>query len=253
MPPLCLHLSIAKEAARLMKNRVVDENMGGYAYGATLPDIHIIANLRREETHFFDLSREEYVSGAKAMFRIHPELADTTALDNAAKSVIAGYLSHLITDEIWILDIYRPFFGGTSKLAHNAMANMLDKLVQYELDCREREVRTAMEGIRTSIQLWEPWYELGFIDRKAMIEWRDFVCSAATREPNSALFPYFARRFLIPRMEVDEKKLEQFFASMQSNLEWVIQYITPERLAAFRESAVSKSVALAKEYLDEDN
>jgi len=252
MPPLCLHLSIVKEAAELLQNPILDQNMGGYAFGATLPDVHIITGLDREETHFFDLSKEDYKSGTKTIFEAHPHLAQVEKLDGATKSVVAGYLSHLITDEIWIVDIYRPFFGNSSPLRENAMANMFDKLIQYELDRREREGRAAMEEIRSCVIGWEPGDDIDFIDRHALIEWRDFVCAAAIREPNLALFPFFAKRFLLPRLEVDPTQLEQFFSSLHANLEWVIQYVTPERLAAFREKTVSQSVGLAREYLGED-
>jgi len=132
------------------------------------------------------------------------------------------------------------------------MANMFDKLIQYELDRREREGRAAMEEIRSCVIGWEPGDDIDFIDRHALIEWRDFVCAAAIREPNLALFPFFAKRFLLPRLEVDPTQLEQFFSSLHANLEWVIQYVTPERLAAFREKTVSQSVGLAREYLGED-
>ncbi len=252
MPPLCLHLSIVSEAATLLHNTILEQNMGGYAFGATLPDVHIITCLNREETHFFDLSKEDCESGTKTIFKAHPHLAQIETLDDATKSVVAGYLSHLITDEIWILDIYRPFFSNSSPLRDNAMANMFDKLIQYELDRREREDRAAMGKIRTYIIDWQPGDDIDFIDKHALIEWRDFVCAAATREPNLALFPFFAKRFLLPRLEVDNTQLEQFFSALNTNLEWVIQYVTPERLAAFREKAVSQSVGLAREYLGEN-
>ena len=252
MPPLGLHLGIVKEAAAQLQHRIVDRYMGGYAIGATLPDIQIMTSLRREETHFFDLDREEYESGTERIFEAHPELAETARLDDDVKSVVAGYLSHLITDEIWILDVYRPLFGSSSPLRENAMANMMDKLVQYELDRREREDRTTMETIRATVRDWEPIDPLGLVDKHVMSQWRDFVCSAAIREPNLALFPLFARRYLLHRMEVDETQLDEFFSSMDANLEWIIQYVTPERLAAFREKAIAQSVALAREYLRED-
>ena len=252
MPPLCLHLSIAKEAAELLHSPILDQNIGDYAFGATLPDVHIITSLNREETHFFDLTKENCESGTKNIFEAHPHLAQIERLCDATKSVVAGYLSHLITDEIWILEIYRPLFSDSSPLRENAMANMFDKLIQYELDRRERESRVAMETIRASVFGWEPEDDIDFIDRHVLIEWRDFVCAAAIREPNLALFPFFAKRFLAPRLELDPEQLEQFFSSLQSNLEWVIQYVTPERLTVFREKAVSQSVGLAREYLGED-
>ncbi len=252
MPPLGLHLAVVKEAAAQLQHPVVDRYMGSYAIGATLPDIQIVTSLRREETHFFDLDREEYQSGTERIFEAHPELAQTAGLDDDVKSLVAGYLSHLITDEIWILDVYRPLFGKSSPLGENAMANMMDKLVQYELDRRERENRTAMEAIRASVREWEPIDPLGLVDKQVMTQWRDFVCSAAIREPNLALFPLFARRYLLHRMEVDETQLDEFFSSMEASLEWIIEYVTPERLAAYREKAIAQSAALAAEYLNEN-
>lgn len=252
MPPLGLHLGIVKEAAARLRHPVVDRHMGGFAIGATLPDIQVVTSLRREETHFFDLDREEYYSGTQRIFEVHPGLAEASRLDDDVKSLVAGYLSHLITDEIWILDLYRPLFGTSSPLAENAMANMLDKLLQYELDRRERENRTVMETIRASVSDWEPIDPLGLVDEGVLREWRDFVCSAAIREPNLALFPLFARRYLLHRMKVDETQLDEFFSSMDANLAWTIEYVTPERLSAFREKAIAQSVALAREYLGED-
>jgi len=253
MPPLGLHLAVVKEAAAQLQHPIVDRCMGGYAIGATLPDIQIVTSLRREETHFFDLDSEEYHSGTERIFEVHPELADADGLDDEVKSLVAGYLSHLITDEIWIRDVYRPLFGKSSLLGENAMANMMDKLVQYELDRREREDRTAMEAIRATVRDWEPIDPLGLVDRHVMTQWRDFVCSAAIREPNLALFPLFARRYLLHRMNVDETQLDEFFSSMDDSLEWIVQYVTPERLVAFREKAIAQSVALAREYLGENH
>ncbi|MDY6916447.1 MAG: hypothetical protein SVP26_00625 [Chloroflexota bacterium] len=251
MPPLCLHVSIAREAAQLLGSPTLDQNFGGYAFGATLPDIHIIAKLSRTETHFFDLECEESASGTQAIFESHPCLARAKELDGTTRALVAGYLSHLITDEIWILDIYRPFFGRSSPLGENAMAQMYDKLVQYELDRREREARAEMESIRESILACQLGEDIALIGRGALLRWQDFVSSAVLREPNLNLFPYFARMFLLPRMELDPDELENFLESIDANLEWVIQYITPARLVAFRREAVSRSVALAREYLHE--
>ena len=251
MPPLCLHLGVAREAALVLRNPIVDANLGGYAIGSTVPDVQVITSLTREETHFFDLSEEECESGTKRIFEAHPHLGDTEKMDDAAKALVAGYLSHLITDELWILEVYRPLFSAASPLGDNVMANMLDKLVQYELDRREREDRAAMEAVRSSVLDWEPVDVLGFIEANLLAPWRDFVGSVAVREPDLGFFPAYARRYLLHRMNVDEEQLGDFFSTLDTTLEWTIQYVTPQRLTAFREKAVSLSVTLAREYLDE--
>jgi len=133
------------------------------------------------------------------------------------------------------------------------MANILDRLLQFGLDCREREDKAKMEEIRALICEWEPRVEVDFIDPPTLKQWRDFVCGMAGREPSLAFFPYFAQRYLLPRQNNDPQQLEQFLSSMPTKLEWAIQYVTPERLAAFRGKAIMQSVAAARGYLGEDS
>jgi len=253
MPPLCLHLSIAKEAAGLLRHPLIDQNMASYLIGTTSPDVHIIAGSTREETHFFNLEDEHCESGVKLIFEAHPNLAKGSELDAATRSFVTGYLSHLVTDEIWILDIYRPFFGHSSPLGEDPMANMVDRLLQFELDRREREDRTRMDEIQAQIRDWEPDIAIGFLGNVDLRQWRDFICAMVAREPTLAPYPLFDHRFLASRQKIDPKLLEEFLPLVPVKLEWAIQYVSQERLTAFREKAVSQSVATAREYLDEDS
>lgn len=252
MPPICVHLVIAREAAEQLHQPIIDQNLGGYLVGATFPDVHIIiAGSRREQTHFCDLQDENSESGAVLMFRLLPQLAQREKLDSATQSFIAGYLSHLVTDEVWIEDIYRPFFGLSSLLGREPMANILDRLLQFGLDCREREEKAKVEEIRALICDWEP--RVDFIASETLKLWRDFVCSAAGRNPDLARFPLFAQRFLLTRYNVDPEQLEQFLSGLPAKLEWAMQYVTPERLAVFREKSIIQSVAVARGYFSEDS
>ena len=254
MPPICIHLSIAREAADMLHHPIIDQNLGSYLIGATFPDVHIIiADYRREETHFFDLGQEVSESGVATLFKEYPNLARSENLDSSTKSFVAGYLSHLITDEVWILDIYRPCFGVSSPLGQDTMANILDRLLQFELDCRERRDRAKMEGIRVLVCEWEPRVSLDLIDIATLRQWQEVVCTATTREPNLAFFPHFARRFLLPRHKVDPEQLEQFLSLLPAKVEWAVRYVTPKRLTSFKEKSISQSAVIAKEYLGEDN
>jgi len=253
MPPICLHLSIAREAAGLLCHPTVHQNMASYLIGAAAPDVQIITDASREDTHFFDLEDEGGESGVRRIFKAHPNLAKASKLNAVTKSFVAGYLSHLITDEIWIVDIYRPFFGRSSPLGRDPTANLLDRLLQFELDIREREDKARMKEIQAQICDWEPNVDVGFLGSLDLRQWRDFVCTAVIREPDLAFFPLFVHRFLLPRQKIDPDLLEEFLSSMPAKLEWAIQYVTPQRLTAFRQKAISQSVTVAREYLGEDN
>lgn len=253
MPPICLHLSIAREVAGLLRHPVVDQNMASYLVGAAAPDVQIIIASSRMATHFFDLEDESGESGVRLIFKAHPDLAKVSELSAATKSFVAGYLSHLVTDEVWILDIYRPFFGRSSLLGQDPTANLLDRLLQFELDVRERRDKAMMEDIAEKICEWEPNVNIGFLGSLDLRQWRDFVCTAVAREANLAFFPFFAHRFLVPKQKIAPDSLEEFLSSMPAKLEWAVQYVTPQRLAAFRQKAVSQSLAVAREYLGGDN
>jgi len=254
MPPICIHLNIAREAAGRLHYPIIDQNPGSYLVGSTFPDVHIIAgDYWREQTHFFDLAQQESDSGVIDIFRKHPSLLRTRKFDPSTRSFMAGYLSHLVTDEGWILDVYRPCFGPSSPLGRNPLANFLDRLLQFDMDCRERRDRAKMGAIRTLVCEWEPKVKLALLDMEILKKWHEVVCTATTREPSLELFPQFARRFLFPRHKIDPEQLEQLLSALPEKVEWTIQYVTPRRLASFREKAISRSVEVAKEYLSEDN
>jgi hypothetical protein len=49
------------------------------------------------------------------------------------------------------------------------------------------------------------------------------------------------------------EQLEPFLESIPAKLDWVIEYVTPQRLDAFRQKAIDRSVAAIGEYLDENS
>ena len=253
MPLLYLHLSLANEAAELLRHSVVDLNMGDYLLGSISPDVHYIGGDFRKETHFFDLDEQECESGTSLFFKAHPDLAGGSKLDPATKSFVAGYLSHLVADEIWIKDIYRPFFGNSSSLSGDPTANVLDRLLQFELDRREREDKLKKTTIRDELCGSEPQVSIDFMALTALRQWRDFACTMIDRDVTLADFPRLARGFLLPSKKIDAEQLEPFLSSLTDRLDWVIHYVTPDGLTAFREKVISYSVIVAKEYLGADN
>lgn len=250
MPPLCFHLVVAKEAADRSYRRVLRRNLGGYLVGATLPDVHLMSGASREETHFFDLKKAAPESGVRRLFQAHPGLAKGVGLGQATRALVAGYLSHLVVDELWILDIYRPFFGPASPLAGDPLANVLDRALQYELDRRERVDQANMSQICLIIQGWDGQAAIGFISAEALERWQGFVCSMAGRPLSWQRFRSIAPRYLNPGHTVGPEELERFLSSVPEVVEGLIQRITPQRLGAFKDEAISRSMVTAEEYLN---
>lgn len=232
-----------------MRHPVVDENRGSYYLGSTAPDIRFFIASGREETHFLSLDSEEGASGVERMFEAYPELVEDANLTAATKSFVAGYLSHLVTDEAWIYRIYRPFFGKSSPLGGDPMANLLDRLLQFELDRQERLNSSSISMIRKDLLDSTSGIAVGFIDNLSLERWREFVSMATTRKSNREDFRFFAQRYLIWMREIAPEEQETFFASFDARVKQVLRMVPEELLQAFREQSIEDSVRVAEEYL----
>ena len=249
MPPICLHLGIAEEAISRLRHPVVDGNRGSYYLGSTAPDIRFFVGASREETHFITLDNEGGASGVKLMFQTHPELAENAELSAATRSFVAGYVSHLVTDEAWIYQIYRPFFGRESPLREDPMANLLDRLLQFDLDRRERLSNKNISAIRAELNGSASGIAVSFINTSSLKRWCEFVFMATTRKSNWEDFRRFAEKYLIWMRRIAYEEQETFFASFDMRLEQVLNMVPLEQLQAFREKSIADSVSAAREYL----
>ena len=248
MPPICIHLGIAEEAIARLRHPVVERDRGSFFLGCTAPDIRFFIGATREETHFFPLESEEHVSGARLMFDSYPELTRGADLNDTTRSFVAGYLSHLVTDEAWIRRIYRPFFGKSSPLGGDAMANLLDRLLQFELDRRERINCTNIPVIREAL-IESVGVEIGFIEESDLRRWREFVETVSARKLTWEDFRTFAERYLSWTQQIPPEELEDFFASFEARLEEVLAMVPGETILEFREQSIADSVRVAREYL----
>ncbi len=248
MPQICFHLSIAREAAARLDHPVIEHNLGNFLLGSTLPDVHIMTRVPRQKTHFFNLEIEDNEKSVIVFLRSYPELANGASLDGITSAMVSGYLSHLITDEVWIIDIYRPFFGPSSPLATDPMANILDRVLQYELGIRERLDKDNMNAIKSELAYAKLGAGLGFIDEPTLRRWREVVIGFMERELDWSTFPLFARRYL-PSQEMDQNEAERLVTSIPLMLERAMEQVTTRGIEGFKERSIAESVAAVGEYL----
>ena len=77
-----------------------------YYAGAIAPDARERNNAARQATHFYDF-RERLTWGAatRRLFHTYPTLADPAALTGAQAAYVAGYLTHLAADEVFVASL----------------------------------------------------------------------------------------------------------------------------------------------------
>ena len=249
MPPICLHLGIAEEAIARLHHPIVDEYRGSYYLGSTAPDIRFFIGTRREETHFRALESEEGESGARFMLQEHPELVKESSLSPATRAFIAGYISHLVTDEAWIYRIYRPYFGKASPVKGSTRANLLDRVLQFELDRQERLNNKNMSIIRAALNSSTSDISVSFISASSLKRWCEFVFMSTTRKANWEDFRRFAEKYLIWLQQGPFEEQEAFFSSFEDRREQVLRMVPTEQIEAFRQQSIKDSVNAAQEYL----
>lgn len=247
VPPLGMHLTLARDAFSHLEDEM-GGSRGYYLFGATLPDMHLIAGFARQHTHYVELGQEEGGQEIDRFFRAHPYLA-RSGNHQPTRAMTAGYLSHLVMDGTWIARIYRTYFGPESSLSGDPLANLMDRLLQYELDRREREDMGGMADMVRDIEPLSWGEEAALFDEDSLKRWQTFIMEAAVRPHTWDRFPLFIRHYVSQRSDITEAQAEQFLSDRPRRLAWVLGHVPPEALDAFRHEALQESLRVARERL----
>ncbi|MGE3962246.1 MAG: zinc dependent phospholipase C family protein [Dehalococcoidia bacterium] len=248
MPSLGSHLLRAYRVAERLALPEIEADRGAFLLGSTAPDIRVITRREREDTHFFrldDLSDQDSVA---RMFRENPSLAMPSGLDAATTAFIAGYLTHLVLDETFIGEIYRPHFGALSTIDEDPRSNVLDRALQYELDRRDREAGGAMESIRAALEAAGPVRGIPFIEDEYLVEWVAVSTDVAAQPADYSRFRRMMSRHLA-MAGYDEATIDEACARPDELVDEAFGIVSDERIARFWRDADEAMTERVREYL----
>lgn len=249
MPPLGMHVTLARELAEELKYDAARVEPGAYYLGATTPDIRVMTKWDRSRTHFFDFANFDHQSSVETLFKEHPELTSPEGKSKSAAAFLCGYISHLEIDEAWIVDIYRPCFGERSPLKGDVLANLLDRVLQFELDKRGRGEPSAMPAIRDEIRNATVNEAIGFLDKETLLRWRDVSADVVSREPTWDRFGLLASRHLRAYGVESEADLAHFLDNIPDLIDQAINAVTEERLDAFLARSRERALEAMRTYV----
>ena len=247
MPNLGLHIGFALDCAERLGHPLLKEYQGAFLLGSTTPDIRLSLGWDRERTHFFKLDSDVQGTGVPRLLDENPNLRSSERLNRETTAFLLGYMSHLETDETWIVQVWRRFFGEGSTLGQDPLANVYDRLFQFEMDRVERQNVQDLEGAVASIRDAYAGVDIGFIDGPALQKWQHTVVARLDRD-----LPWERFRTLVSRVHraVEEDAVDGIMERLPTLLERVHTEINQEELAAFREQAIQAFVSRATTYLD---
>ena len=248
MPNLPTHMNLAKEAASKVAHPALDNHLGSVLLGSTSPDIRIMTKWERDQTHFAPLEIDHVGVGKEGLFRSHPELADPRTVGECTLAFVSGYLTHLVADETWILNVYRPYFHDNESFEDQVRANIWDRALQLDMDMAANEEMGAMETIRGLLDGSESGVGIAFIGSDTLTQWREWVTEFTTWD-----YTWDRLRFMTRRMYRDNEEahdmVEAFLECVPDSLEQIYETMPADVIASYRERVISESVRVIKEYV----
>ena len=101
---------------------IAHASLPAYYAGAIAPDARTRHEAAREATHFYHFrDPTTWGTATRRLFRAYPELADPASLTEPQAAFVAGYLTHLAADEVFVVRLAQhavqgngPAIGGLS-------------------------------------------------------------------------------------------------------------------------------------------
>ena len=245
MPTPTMHLVVAEEMLRrkdfsLAARRLLDQQQGPFLLGHTAPDVRTVSGQRREACHFYAVPRMSDQPAYCALFDAHPLLSHVEALSPSRAAFVAGYIAHLLLDELWLDDVFRRFFLQDWGPLHERM--FLHNVLRTWMDHRaqERLGGTAAQILRKA----EPDGWLPFVADEHLRIWRDWLVQQLGADQGMETADVLARR-----MGISPERIEAVAGSAAKMEHRIFRRFPRSDLRAFEEMGYRRSVLLVDWYI----
>ena len=249
MPPITLHMVLARQIAQELGCAGIDGSRGTYLLGATTPDIRVITRQDRFSTHYFDLNEMEHQDSVAAFFEENAQLFAPERLNEETRAFVAGYVSHLVMDEQYITGIYRPFFARHDELGGRVRANVMDRLLQFDLDRTYGSDPALKQSICGALACTVEGIETGFVDAATLDRWRLVTIDIAERSMDWERTRGMIANHLRHSGLEEGETLSSFLDSLPELLDETIAHITDAEIDAFVQRSTSAARAAVERYL----
>lgn len=249
MPTPFMHLYVAEQiqqtAVQNGHGRLLDyllAEWSAFYLGSVAPDINAISDIRRADSHFYNLPPLPENDAVPEMLAAFPELAKPQSMTPDQAVFVAAYSAHLLLDLIWLRQIVVPFFFEAEhlgppeqrRLTHFVLLTYLDNLALNQLP------DTAVETLsQASPNGWLP-----FITDDLLCKWRDLLVDQLQPEAPVRTVEIYAGRL---KMSADE------FAEALHDPAWmetnVFGKLPVNQIQEILQAAVPQSIQLISDYL----
>lgn len=240
---------LARKIADGLGHADVRPDSGAYLLGATSPDIRVITRQDRLSTHFFDLNEHDHQDSVSSFLLTYGHLALPENLNAETRAWASGYVTHLVMDEQYITGIYRPFFAQHDALGGTMRANVMDRLLQFDLDRTYGNDPELKRDICGALSCTVEGIECGFLDAETLERWRQVSFDVAARQMDwDRMRGMISNHLRFSGLEEGET-LGGFLDSLPDLLNETIAHITSTEIEAFVDRATDAARVAVERYL----
>ena len=249
MPPITLHMVLARQVGRELGQPDLVAPEGAYLLGATSPDIRVLTRQDRLSTHFFDLDGDDHQDSVAAFFAAFGRYLDPDTLSDPTRAWVAGYLTHLVMDEQYITGVYRRFFARHDDLGGQMRANVMDRLLQFDLDRAYGEATVKREICEALSFTVEGIDVAGFVDHETLERWRQVTFDVTQRAMDwERMRGMISNHLRFSGLEEGET-LTSFLDSLPELLDETAAYVTDAEVRGFVARATEAARGALERYL----
>jgi hypothetical protein len=240
---------LAREIALSIDSDLLDPGCGHYLLGATTPDIRVITRQDRFDTHFFALDGPDHQDSVAGFFAEHGRLLRPEHLNAETRAFVAGYVTHLVMDEQYITGIYRPFFGRHEALGGAIRANVMDRLLQFDLDRLYGDDPELKRHMAEALSCTVESIDAGFIDAETLERWRKVTVDVSQRNMDWDRMRSMVANHLRYAGVEESETLSTFLDSLPELLSETIAHITSAEVDGFVQRSTAAARAAVERYL----
>lgn len=215
---------------------------GAYLFGHTAPDFVSRTHRRREESHFFNVPMTDRRPAHLRLLEVHRGLLPDALPDPEAACFVAGYLCHLWVDQLWISNIFEPFFGIQVNRATFRERLLDHNLLRAHMDIQD-EANLSPETLAHLVDA-QPSEWLPFATAKELNAWLHHLTDQLAPSGQSRTIEVFSQKSGVSAGQFLER-----LNSPQSMRARVFQHIPEGIVDGFRGLAVDACRELTFWYL----
>ncbi len=212
-----------------------------FLLGNVAPDVQTISGQLREATHFFPVPLGRAPPAPGVLLAQHPTLRRSSHLPAPHTAFVAGYLAHLLFDQLWVAEVFEPIFGPEQTWATFDERLYLHNALRADWDANDLTQLSPLTGDELRAAAPSSW--LPFVTDEYLRAWRNLIANQLDPDQPSRTVEVFAER-----MKVDPQAFAALVSSPEEMQRRVFGRMPAEQLAHYRARALARSAQLLEAY-----